>query len=58
MLIVKSPTRNDDVSCDLEDLATELGVEIQVLEERLEMASTVLLTCCSFNGTSCTVKGG
>jgi hypothetical protein len=31
------------------DLAAELGVEIEALEERLEMVSLDALACCSIN---------
>jgi hypothetical protein len=40
---------------DIAELAAELGVEVELLESRLEMASVALLTCCSFNGSKCQV---
>lgn len=35
------------------DLASELGVEIEALEERLEMVAA-LEACCIINGSHCT----
>jgi hypothetical protein len=33
----------------IENLASELGVEIEALEERLEMVGIEALACCSIN---------
>ena len=35
----------------LEDLAAELAVDVEALEERLEMVSFHELTCCIINGS-------
>jgi hypothetical protein len=39
----------------LEDLAAELAIDVEALEERLEMVSIDAAACCIING-SCTVK--
>jgi hypothetical protein len=39
----------------LEDLATELAIDVEALEERLEMVSIDAAACCIVNG-SCTIK--
>ena len=37
----------------LEELAAELAIDIEALEERLEMVSFDAMTCCVINGFHC-----
>ncbi|MFL6449589.1 MAG: hypothetical protein ACJ746_18195 [Bryobacteraceae bacterium] len=37
----------------LADLAAELAVDVEALEERLEMISLDAMTCCVINGGAC-----
>jgi len=40
----------------LEDLAAELSVDIEALEERLEMVAIDFAACCIVNGAGCHVS--
>ena len=40
----------------LKEIAEDLKVNVEVLEERLEMVQVVPETCCIINGTNCSQK--
>ena len=40
----------------LEDLAAELAVDVEALEERLEMVSIDAAACCIINGGACHIS--
>ena len=44
----------DSSKTSLQDLARELSIDIEALEERLEMVAINPILCCSFN-SGCTI---
>ncbi len=48
---IRKSTQIEPQRTPLEELATELAVDVEALEERLEMLSFEAATCCIVNGS-------